>query len=521
MAGGVDYHSNPQHGDPLTYPVTPTPQLLDLDILKLQHEALKQSVEANNSYPKDALYPPVGSSYRPSGSGQQEWLSAEATPSSYSVLSSQHSAVPSFVYSPHELAGADSATIAAAISQQQQQYGHGGHTYSAEQILLSGMQDLHISQTGHDYSVTPAAVLYSPSLAVTQPATSSDTTPLATPTIQPVSLPASTLDALTSGSSTVSAALTAALTSTLQPSSHMTSAPTSAVSAVNSVTGGGGTSRGQEEMEAEIHRLKEQLRESNQTIQHQQAQLHYVPRIPPPPPPTPTPNLQGVVYSHQVTATPQRQALYSAALDSRTAALQLSAATETSPHSSYSSHPSSYQPQQPAYSNQPQQPAYSNQPQYSQQQLQAALAVLIGGRGGVAGAGSVLPQAGGSNYYGASPYSPRTWSGNQAAPLGVYSGVHSLPVASNVTPPGTAYLMSLVNSSSTQPPAPQTINPALVAASPLSSRLHPSEHPDDSMLAAYIQMLEQGKAAANPTYHQPQPHPSPYTPTQGQYYYQQ
>lgn len=101
-SGGIDY-STPRVGAGLTYPVVPTSQLLELDLLKLQHEAVKQSVETASMHPKDVVFPQVGGAYRPGGTGQQEWLSSEPThPSSYPVAHSQPPGVASYLYTAQD-----------------------------------------------------------------------------------------------------------------------------------------------------------------------------------------------------------------------------------------------------------------------------------------------------------------------------------------------------------------------------------------------------------------------------------
>ncbi len=636
---GVDYHLSAHVGSSVaTYPVVPTPQQLDIDRLKLQHEVVKQVVESSSNFPKDGTFSSVGRAYNTSGRTQQEWVSPGpvSQSSSYCMSLSQQSSLPSYECSPRLASDTQSAAIlsqqhggqsaailsqqhagqsAAILSQQHagqsaailsqlhagqsaallpqqhggqsaallpqqhggqsaailpqqhggqsaailsqqlggqsaallpqqhggqsaallpqqhggqsaailsQQHGgqsaailsqqHGGHGYSTEQ-LLANMQDLRISQGGQECQV-PSSGDFPPSLIATQCTT--------TPSSSTVVTPSSTL-AITSGhavslTKSVSTPHSAYVLADVS-SSGMSSQSPSRATVTSSATAGGDSSVGggaledrgsssSKELEAEIFLLKEQLRERNQTIQQQQVQLQGVTH-------PPASGVQGGRY-----LISQQQHAYPNVPTTHGVGVQLIASDDPS-SVAYGSH---YLPQ----ATQQAQP-----PQYTPQQIQAALVLLMGAKGGGNGAGSSLPLTPGSNYYPnvpvASSYqAPQQWSGPQPTPpaVGVYSGgPHSMPIGSNVTPPGTGYLMSLPGNNSMPANASQpsrAINPALAPS--LSSGLQPSDHPDDGMLAAYIQMMEQNKAASGgPAYHssQHQQHPSIYAPTQNQYYYQQ
>ena len=477
---GVDYHSGAPMGPSLSYPVNPTPQLLELDLLKLQHEALRQSVEVS----KFPVYKDLG--YKSEAGSQQEWLSPES-PSTYAAV---HSQMPSQPLVQSHLGSAGEAVHSMVQPTQD-------HTYSStEQLLLTSMQSLCISQTNQDYQGTSGtAGAFSTDITQTLP-TVTPATVVATPTIQSVDIVASLPESTTSGDGT---GIDGAVGVTYH-NSHATPARTSVTSSIGgagdvSATSVGGASRGQEVLEEEIRRLREQLRESSQTIQKQQAQLQHVSR----PPTNPQP---GARYSQQAL---HQQHPYPGTSLSQPMGLPVPSLVE-----SLAAPP----PQVQSFNNQSSAAILS---QYTPQQLQAALTLLMGSRGGVAGMGPSLTQTATPNYYGTpSPYpTPRQWVNSQATPPSqVYSGPHSLPVGSNITPPGTAYIMSLPGN--TTMPQPQ----ALVGG---ASRLHAPEHPDDGMLAAYIQMMEQSKAASTaPNLHPPQPHShsSVYPAPQGHYYQQ-
>lgn len=509
-AGGMDYHHKRRLGD-LPYSFSLSPQLLDLDLLKMQHEAVKQSVEAA-SYSRDFIppsLPPTPSVYR-SGSRQDLLTSIPVDsrtytlpPPSSSSTSSQHGNLYTS-FPAHELMTSglvqDSA-IGAAISQQ---HYSNSHNLSAEQSLLSGIQQMHLALP--NYTVAPHNILYSTS---TNTPSSGATVSASVPVVA------------------VSTGITADTSSHPTPpqpndSSVCTSAPSYTVAVpVDAASSGGvsssgdagdtgevrGGSKGQEDLEAEIRRLKEQLRESNVTIQHQQAQLQYSGPQQPPPPPPPTSTPQPLHYRqppppthhhHYPTSTPAVPAtVLLAGLEDP--AHQVSSGQG---QSSVSDH------------------AYGGSIQYSQQQLQAAVAALVG-RGGM---GAGIPQATGTSYNPVPSYSTQPWSGSPA-PLGMYGGASSVPLGqhSSITPPGTGYVMPATLSNPAHHPLVVAAAAAAAAAAntsslPLSSglQLTSQEHPDDVMLAAYIQMLEQNKAAG----HAYQTTPT-YASTPGQYYFQQ
>jgi len=477
--GCVDYHAGSRMGSSLSYPVAHTSRLLELDLLKMQHEALRHSVEATAKF---SVYKDPG--YKSETREQQEWLSPEA-PHTYTAVPSQiFSHMPHQpLVQPHQ--GSAGGTVLSLIQPTQD------HTYSStEQLLLSGMRGLGISQTSQEYQSSSGTAGTFPT-GITQ---ATPTVISTTPTIQSVN----TVTSMSESSTSSGVTGTDCPVGVVYHTSHATPTMTSVTSSMGetcdaSAMSGGGASRNQEELEDEIRRLQEQLRESSHTIQQQQAQLQNVPH-----PPPPTNPQAGARYPH---VSLHQQHPYSGVSLSQQVSVQ--APNLVDPLPAPPSQVTNYSSLSSALLS-----------QYSPQQLQAALTLLMGSRGGVTGVGPSVNQTAMPNYYATSPYpSPRQWANSQATPPSqVYSGPHSLPGGSNITPPGTTLLMSLPgNSTATLPPQ------ALVGG---ASRLHPPEHPDDEMLAAYIQMMEQNKAAsAAPSIHPS--HHSVYSTPQGQYYYQQ
>ena len=565
----VDY----QHKPGLSYPITHNTQLLDLDLLKMQHEAVKQSVEG---YPRDLLpssLPPTPPVYRSnSNSSLQDWLGcvpAEGQPSSGYTLpltpsssSSQHGIIQSYSMAVHQLLNSGVVQDSAAAAAISRQYGH-----SPEQSLMSSFQQLHLVPRDHSSStiVIPSNTLSTSSMVVPSNA------PLSTGTTVAPSNTLSTSSTVSSDITVTSSNLpptsqlfcssqasSSALAAPIDPSSICTSSAAAAGS--SEVIVKGGEMLGQEDLEAEIRQLKEQLRESKETIQHQQAQLQYSgpqPSLDPQPlhhthsPPSSL-NPQPLRYTQPQPTAINPQPLHYApppALNPQPLNYAPSPALNPQPlHYTQTAHHQHVCPtsnstvpatmllasgEDPAHQISTGQGHfvsghhYSEPILYSQQQIQAAMAALAG-RGGVR---SGLAQGTGTEYYNqVTPYAAQQWSGPQpVTTVGVYgspSGQHSC-----ITPSGTGYLMAAsLPTSSVRQQVNTTHHQSQVASNtsslPLSSGHHhhvasplaTPEHSDDSMLAAYIQVMEQNKLAAGHTTYQATP---TYAATQGHYYYQQ
>ena len=368
------------------YSVNPPLSNIDLNMIRLQHKAVNQSLEASRDLTR------LGGPYP-----QGEWLqgsllppTAEPQPSAYSMPTSNPFSIPS-----DELLSSGSLTddVPPALNTSGQQQ----LISSMEQLQLSGPNNSGNSSSSNSGNI-PAS--YSSGGGV-QPTSTTFPQLVSSSPAHSVPYPNITSD-VSHGSVT---------THPVSTTTASTGAPTSS----------------QQELQAEILRLKEQLKEQQQTIHQQKVQLQYGGNIQP---------SQGIS-ARQAPAVqfpaPQQQ-IYGGVNG-------LIVGEEPSRHHHHHHH-------QTAPVVQPQ--SYSGPIQYSTQQIQAAMAALV----------TPPPPQPSTGYYSQtspSNYQQSQWSGPQQSSYTV-----APPSGTSITPPATGYIMQasqvVLPSTANQPSQPTIVS---------------------------------------------------------------
>ena len=338
--------------------------LSKIDLIRMQHEAVKQSVEGS-TYHREMVPPPRPSPYAIPYS-HREWLPG-TIPDGQGSLSSDSFLSSNEFFSTGSVRG---------------EMIPGGDTMTDQQLIAT-MEQLEIARSSSTLSKVNTS---SPTEGCPQVLSSSQNTNVS------------------------NAAIAVAASS----SGSMASTHSSSSNPANS----------QGDLEAEIIRLKEQLRERDETIQQQKVQLHYT-----------RGSGGGVLPSSAIQSGaqyPSGQQVFSNGV----------IVGDTSPH------------QTALVQQQQHQHSYSGPLQYPSQHLQAAAAAV---------AALVAPSCTGG-YYSSAPsanYPPHQWSGPQISP---YSSSSSSSL-NQTTPPGTGYII----------PPTATLTPQMILHS-ASARQQPQPH---------------------------------------------
>ena len=222
---------------PASYPVSQP--LSKIDLIRLQHEAVKQSVEAS-AYPRE-LAPPTGYVDTVQYPAQGEWL-ASGLPEARSLISSSYTTQPTS--DPYSLATSEGLMSSSSLQQD----------HLLNQQMLSGLE---ISGGPSTFSSGSSYQSGNSDYATTKPTTTASAAAATSSTAPPTTSATPTLITTSSSVGVVSGA------------EGVSSSGSSVV--INTSTPG--------ELQAEIERLKQQVREHELTIKQQSAQLQFTGQV--------------------------------------------------------------------------------------------------------------------------------------------------------------------------------------------------------------------------------------------------